>query len=105
MSGCRGSTRGRTGSLRRVKSSDTSPEFWSGWVLQLVHLERVENHLAGRSVIVPSRHSTTKWHVELHHGQLDPPISHNFLSKLQRLRTCENLKEVLRIGCYRRGGG
>ena len=86
MFGSHGSIHGLTDWLRLVKSNGTSREFWSGWVLQLVHLEGVENHLAGRSVIVPSRHSTTKWHVELHHGQLDPPISHNFLSKLQHLR-------------------
>jgi Transposase DDE domain len=67
-------------------SSDTTREFWSGWVLQLVHLKGVENHLAGRTVIVPSRLSTTKSHVELHHMPLDPSISHNFLSKLQVLR-------------------
>src|SRR5215467_9195613 len=70
----------------RVKSSGTSPEFWSGWVPQLVHLEVAENRLAGRLAIVPSRHSTTKWRVALRHTRPDLTISHNLLSEVQIIK-------------------
>jgi hypothetical protein len=82
----RGSTRGQTDSSRRGKPSATSPEFWSGWVFQLVRLSGAENHLADQSAIAPSRYCTTRSHVEPHHVPLDPPISHNFLSKLNHAR-------------------
>lgn len=67
-----GSIHDLTGWSRRVKSSATSPEFWSGWVLQPVHLKCAENHPAGRLAIVPSLHSTTKWHDVSHHAPRDP---------------------------------
>ena len=73
--------------LRLVRSSGASPEYCSGWVLQLVHLILAENHPDVEWENIRGLHSITKSHVELHHMPLDPPISHNFLSKLQYLKT------------------
>ncbi len=63
-----------------------SPEYWSGSILRLAHLASAENHLDVRKDADRSLHSTTKWHVELLDKPPELPISHNFLSKLQRLK-------------------
>src|SRR5712691_4514898 len=45
----------------QAKSSATSPEYWSGWVLRRVHLALAENRPDVRKDNVHRLRSTTKW--------------------------------------------
>src|SRR5260370_40062312 len=66
----------------QARSGGTSPEYWSGWVLQLAHLASAENRQDVGVDNVRSLHSTTKSPGDPRDAPLD---SHNFLSKLQDL--------------------
>ena len=75
----------------QARSIATSPEFCSGWVLQLAHLADAENRQDVRSDNVRTLHSTTQWSAARRGEPLDLT---NFLSKLQILKTFVYLPAV-----------
>src|SRR6266851_7979831 len=59
----------------QARSTATSPEFWSGWVLQLVHLASAENRPDVVKANVRCLHSTMKSRGALQDEPLDLTIS------------------------------
>src|SRR5579859_5620069 len=90
MSACPGSIPDRTACPLQARFTATSVDYWSGWVLPLAHLGRVENRRGACLDSVQGLHSTTMWLADLPHR---PPNLTDFVQTSITKSTAENYVE------------